>query len=82
MQKYMEAIPSNVSYGGTEISENCYKPRPDAFHIFRDQWRSAMARTDLRFEHPCSVVLVHRSGNVEAKCLENAEHKILQSSVI
>lgn len=36
MQKYMEAIPSNVSYGGTEISENCYKPRPDAFHIFRD----------------------------------------------
>uniref|UniRef100_U3IFE4 Sodium/glucose cotransporter 1 n=1 Tax=Anas platyrhynchos platyrhynchos TaxID=8840 RepID=U3IFE4_ANAPP len=36
MKKYMEAIPSNVSYGGITIDENCYKPRADAFHIFRD----------------------------------------------
>lgn len=36
MKKYMEAIPSNVSYGGITIEESCYKPRADAFHIFRD----------------------------------------------
>uniref|UniRef100_A0A8B9R493 Sodium/glucose cotransporter 1 n=1 Tax=Anas platyrhynchos TaxID=8839 RepID=A0A8B9R493_ANAPL len=36
MKKYMEAIPSNVSYGGITIDESCYKPRADAFHIFRD----------------------------------------------
>lgn len=28
----MEAIPNNV----TNISAECYMPRPDAFHIFRD----------------------------------------------
>ncbi|KAM9178519.1 sodium/glucose cotransporter 1 isoform 2-T2 [Mergus octosetaceus] len=36
MQKYMQAIPSNVSYNGTQINPDCYKPRSDAFHIFRD----------------------------------------------
>ncbi|NXK93765.1 SC5A1 protein, partial [Formicarius rufipectus] len=36
MQKYMAAIPSNTSYGGTEIDPKCYTPRQDAFHIFRD----------------------------------------------
>ncbi|XP_057892914.1 sodium/glucose cotransporter 1 isoform X3 [Melospiza georgiana] len=36
MQKYMAAIPSNVSYGGTEVDPACYTPRSDAFHIFRD----------------------------------------------
>ncbi|XP_050570168.1 sodium/glucose cotransporter 1 isoform X5 [Cygnus atratus] len=36
MQKYMEAIPSNTSYGNTVISSSCYTPREDAFHIFRD----------------------------------------------
>ncbi|NXN19331.1 SC5A1 protein, partial [Indicator maculatus] len=36
MQKYMEAIPSNISYGNTTISSECYTPREDAFHIFRD----------------------------------------------
>ncbi|NXE06940.1 SC5A1 protein, partial [Lophotis ruficrista] len=36
MQKYMEAIPSNISYGNTTISAECYTPRKDSFHIFRD----------------------------------------------
>lgn len=34
-----------------------------------------MARARLWFEHPYFVVLVHRSGNVEAICLGNAERK-------
>ncbi|KAM9259645.1 sodium/glucose cotransporter 1 isoform 2-T2 [Cariama cristata] len=36
MQKYMEAIPSNTSYGNTTINAACYTPRKDSFHIFRD----------------------------------------------
>ncbi|NXG54848.1 SC5A1 protein, partial [Hemiprocne comata] len=36
MKKYMEAIPSITSYGNTTISAECYTPRKDAFHIFRD----------------------------------------------
>lgn len=36
MQKYMAAIPSNTTYGGTEVDPKCYTPRSDAFHIFRD----------------------------------------------
>ncbi|NXG41137.1 SC5A1 protein, partial [Psilopogon haemacephalus] len=36
MQKYMEAIPSNITYGNTTINPECYLPREDAFHIFRD----------------------------------------------
>ncbi|XP_075574214.1 sodium/glucose cotransporter 1 isoform X3 [Pelecanus crispus] len=36
MKKYMEAIPSNISYGNITINEECYTPRKDAFHIFRD----------------------------------------------
>ncbi|GAB0196859.1 sodium/glucose cotransporter 1 [Grus japonensis] len=36
MQKYMEAVPSNITYGNTTISEECYAPRKDSFHIFRD----------------------------------------------
>ncbi|XP_066055592.1 sodium/glucose cotransporter 1 isoform X1 [Chamaea fasciata] len=36
MQKYMEAIPSNVSYGDTVVDPECYTPRKDSFHIFRD----------------------------------------------
>uniref|UniRef100_A0A672V014 Sodium/glucose cotransporter 1 n=1 Tax=Strigops habroptila TaxID=2489341 RepID=A0A672V014_STRHB len=36
MQKYMEAIPSNISYGNTTIDSECYTPRKDSFHIFRD----------------------------------------------
>lgn len=36
MQKYMEAIPSNISYGNTTIPAKCYTPQKDAFHIFRD----------------------------------------------
>ncbi|XP_062340323.1 sodium/glucose cotransporter 1 [Osmerus eperlanus] len=31
--KYMEAIPTFI---GVNISEKCYTPRPDSFHIFRD----------------------------------------------
>ncbi|KAM6318092.1 sodium/glucose cotransporter 1 isoform 2-T2 [Podargus strigoides] len=36
MRKYMEAIPSQVTYGNTTISSECYTPRKDSFHIFRD----------------------------------------------
>ncbi|NXW15773.1 SC5A1 protein, partial [Circaetus pectoralis] len=36
MRKYMEAIPSNISYGNTTIDAECYTPRRDSFHIFRD----------------------------------------------
>ncbi|XP_061865691.1 sodium/glucose cotransporter 1 isoform X2 [Colius striatus] len=36
MKKYMEASPSNISYGNTTIDEECYAPRKDAFHLFRD----------------------------------------------
>ncbi|XP_012984156.1 sodium/glucose cotransporter 1 isoform X2 [Melopsittacus undulatus] len=36
MKKYMEAIPSNISYGNTTIDPKCYTPRKDSFHIFRD----------------------------------------------
>ncbi|KAG7476642.1 hypothetical protein MATL_G00085100 [Megalops atlanticus] len=33
VKKYMEAIPTVTN---PNISERCYTPRPDAFHIFRD----------------------------------------------
>ncbi|XP_062360006.1 sodium/glucose cotransporter 1 isoform X1 [Cinclus cinclus] len=36
MQKYMAAIPSNITYGDTQVDPKCYTPRSDAFHIFRD----------------------------------------------
>ncbi|NXK46745.1 SC5A1 protein, partial [Chauna torquata] len=36
MQKYMAAIPSNISYGNTTVDAACYTPRKDSFHIFRD----------------------------------------------
>uniref|UniRef100_A0A8C5LU93 Sodium/glucose cotransporter 1 n=1 Tax=Leptobrachium leishanense TaxID=445787 RepID=A0A8C5LU93_9ANUR len=36
VEKYMKAIPSNISYGDVVIPEQCYTPRADAFHIFRD----------------------------------------------
>uniref|UniRef100_A0A8C8RQ41 Sodium/glucose cotransporter 1 n=1 Tax=Pelusios castaneus TaxID=367368 RepID=A0A8C8RQ41_9SAUR len=36
MEKYMNAIPSNTSYGNISIDPKCYTPRPDSFHIFRD----------------------------------------------
>ncbi|KAM9371798.1 sodium/glucose cotransporter 1 isoform 2-T2 [Phaethornis superciliosus] len=36
MKKYMEAIPSRTSYGNVTINPECYTPRKDAFHIFRD----------------------------------------------
>ncbi|KAG2470706.1 SC5A1 protein, partial [Polypterus senegalus] len=34
--KYMEAIPSITTEVGINISEKCYTPRPDSFHIFRN----------------------------------------------
>ncbi|KAB0370096.1 hypothetical protein FD755_018058 [Muntiacus reevesi] len=34
--KYMNAIPTVTSYGNTTIKEECYTPRADSFHIFRD----------------------------------------------
>nr|XP_006125486.1 sodium/glucose cotransporter 1 isoform X2 [Pelodiscus sinensis] len=36
MEKYMNAIPSNISYGNVTIDPKCYTPRADSFHIFRD----------------------------------------------
>ncbi|KAM9622083.1 sodium/glucose cotransporter 1 [Trichechus inunguis] len=36
MEKYMEAIPTLISDANTTINEECYKPRSDSFHIFRD----------------------------------------------
>ncbi|XP_009685720.2 sodium/glucose cotransporter 1 [Struthio camelus] len=36
MDKYMAAIPSNISYGNITIDAQCYTPRKDSFHIFRD----------------------------------------------
>uniref|UniRef100_A0A8C3FBG0 Sodium/glucose cotransporter 1 n=1 Tax=Chrysemys picta bellii TaxID=8478 RepID=A0A8C3FBG0_CHRPI len=36
MEKYMNAIPGNTSYGNINIDPKCYTPRADSFHIFRD----------------------------------------------
>ncbi|XP_035312859.1 sodium/glucose cotransporter 1 isoform X2 [Cricetulus griseus] len=36
MEKYMKAIPSMVSDGNLTIKEECYTPKADSFHIFRD----------------------------------------------
>ncbi|XP_059532501.1 sodium/glucose cotransporter 1 isoform X2 [Myotis daubentonii] len=36
MEKYMNAIPTKVSDGNITINKECYMPRNDSFHIFRD----------------------------------------------
>ncbi|KAF5929104.1 hypothetical protein HPG69_019124 [Diceros bicornis minor] len=36
MTKYMKAIPTLISDGNVTIKEECYTPRADSFHIFRD----------------------------------------------
>ncbi|XP_072001697.1 sodium/glucose cotransporter 1 [Engystomops pustulosus] len=36
MEKYMAAIPTEIYDNGTEINAQCYTPRKDAFHLFRD----------------------------------------------
>ncbi|XP_044514824.1 sodium/glucose cotransporter 1 isoform X2 [Gracilinanus agilis] len=36
MDKYMKAIPSKVSDGNITIKPECYTPRADSFHLFRD----------------------------------------------
>ena len=36
MTKYMNAIPTVTSYGNTTVKAECYTPRADSFHIFRD----------------------------------------------
>ncbi|XP_066226509.1 sodium/glucose cotransporter 1-like [Saccopteryx leptura] len=36
VDKHMNAIPTMVSDGNTTIKEECYTPRADSFHIFRD----------------------------------------------
>lgn len=36
MEKYMNAIPTKVSDGNITINKECYTPRNDSFHIFRD----------------------------------------------
>ncbi|XP_040859647.1 sodium/glucose cotransporter 1 isoform X1 [Ochotona curzoniae] len=35
-EKYMQAIPSITSEGNFSAPQECYTPREDAFHIFRD----------------------------------------------
>uniref|UniRef100_A0A8C6RUX5 Sodium/glucose cotransporter 1 n=1 Tax=Nannospalax galili TaxID=1026970 RepID=A0A8C6RUX5_NANGA len=36
VEKYMNAIPTLISDGNTSVKSECYTPRPDSFHIFRD----------------------------------------------
>ncbi|XP_075799279.1 sodium/glucose cotransporter 1 isoform X1 [Microtus pennsylvanicus] len=36
MEKYMNAIPSIISDGNMTVKKECYTPRADSFHIFRD----------------------------------------------
>ncbi|XP_069353352.1 sodium/glucose cotransporter 1 [Eulemur rufifrons] len=36
VEKYMQAIPTVISDGNVTASEECYTPRADSFHIFRD----------------------------------------------
>ncbi|XP_069922395.1 kinesin-like protein KIF2C [Oryctolagus cuniculus] len=36
LNKYFDAIPSVISDGNWTAKPECYLPRPDAFHIFRD----------------------------------------------
>ena len=36
MTKYMNAIPTVISDGNTTIRKECYTPRADSFHLFRD----------------------------------------------
>ena len=36
VEKYMKAIPTVVYDGNLTIKEECYTPRADSFHIFRD----------------------------------------------
>ncbi|KAM3940875.1 sodium/glucose cotransporter 1 [Leptodactylus fuscus] len=36
MDKYMKAIPTEIDDNGTLINPQCYTPREDSFHIFRD----------------------------------------------
>ncbi|XP_075048578.1 sodium/glucose cotransporter 1-like [Mixophyes fleayi] len=49
MEKYMKAIPSNISYNGMEISSSCYSPREDSFHLFRDPLKGDMPWPGLIF---------------------------------
>ncbi|XP_052055344.1 sodium/glucose cotransporter 1 [Apodemus sylvaticus] len=49
MDKYMKAIPSVISDGNTTIKEECYTPRPDSFHIFRDPIKGDMPWPGLIF---------------------------------
>ncbi|XP_015272183.1 PREDICTED: sodium/glucose cotransporter 1-like isoform X5 [Gekko japonicus] len=36
VDKYMNAIPSEIMIGNETVPEKCYTPRPDSFQIFRD----------------------------------------------
>ncbi|KAL8180635.1 UNVERIFIED_CONTAM: Sodium/glucose cotransporter 1, partial [Gekko kuhli] len=36
MEKYMNAIPSEIMIGNETVPEKCYTPRPDSFQIFRN----------------------------------------------
>ncbi|CAO2640307.1 Sodium/glucose cotransporter 1 [Lemmus lemmus] len=36
MEKYMNAIPTIISDGNMTVKKECYTPRADSFHIFRD----------------------------------------------
>ncbi|XP_006747753.1 sodium/glucose cotransporter 1 isoform X2 [Leptonychotes weddellii] len=36
MRKYMDAIPTVITDGNITVNKDCYTPRADSFHIFRD----------------------------------------------
>ncbi|KAM5311793.1 sodium/glucose cotransporter 1 isoform 2-T3 [Glossophaga mutica] len=49
MEKYMNAIPTVVSEGNMTIRKECYTPRNDSFHIFRDPIRGDLPWPGLIF---------------------------------
>lgn len=49
MEKYMNAIPTVVSEGNITIRKECYTPRNDSFHIFRDPLRGDLPWPGLIF---------------------------------
>ncbi|XP_072911762.1 sodium/glucose cotransporter 1 [Hemitrygon akajei] len=48
-EKYMNAIPSQTYDPLLNISANCYTPRPDSFHLFRDPITSDLPWPGLTF---------------------------------
>uniref|UniRef100_A0A4X1V4U2 Sodium/glucose cotransporter 1 n=1 Tax=Sus scrofa TaxID=9823 RepID=A0A4X1V4U2_PIG len=49
MEKYMNAIPTVISDGNITIKKECYTPRADSFHIFRDPLKGDLPWPGLTF---------------------------------